>query len=149
MNRRTDSLIAYPICEDCRRLSMIDGPKWHIDPERWLFYNVQACSIRYLRMKKDSEKLPRYSGIWKMRVQISVIELSPPGDYGGRDRKRIHLIIADPDSNCQFPWCMYDFAGKMGFWENNCLTQTRRLDEKTVILWDRRAYPSVFPKSLF
>ncbi len=34
MNRRTDSLIAYPICEDCRRLSMIDGPNDIIDPEK-------------------------------------------------------------------------------------------------------------------
>lgn len=34
MNRKTDSLIVYPICEDCRRLSITDGLNELIDPEK-------------------------------------------------------------------------------------------------------------------
>lgn len=33
MNRKYDSLIVYPICEDCRRLSLVDGPNNLINPE--------------------------------------------------------------------------------------------------------------------
>ncbi len=31
MNRKADSLVIYPICEDCRRLSISDGPNKILD----------------------------------------------------------------------------------------------------------------------
>lgn len=34
INRKYDSVIFYPVCEDCRRLSMSDGPNKIIDPDK-------------------------------------------------------------------------------------------------------------------
>lgn len=34
MNQKTDSIVIYPICEDCRRLSISDGPNKIIDKNR-------------------------------------------------------------------------------------------------------------------
>ncbi|MEN6621613.1 MAG: CRISPR-associated endonuclease Cas2 [Smithella sp.] len=34
INRKYDSVIFYPICEDCMRLSMTDGPNELIDPDK-------------------------------------------------------------------------------------------------------------------
>lgn len=33
MNRKYDSLIIYPVCEDCRRMILIDGQNNLINPE--------------------------------------------------------------------------------------------------------------------
>jgi len=33
INRKTDSVVIYPLCEDCRRLSRLQGPNDLINPE--------------------------------------------------------------------------------------------------------------------
>jgi len=37
MNRKYDSILVYPLCEDCRRLSMIDGPNDIMNPNEVIF----------------------------------------------------------------------------------------------------------------
>lgn len=37
MNKKKDSIIVYPICEDCRRLSITDGPNNIIATENVVF----------------------------------------------------------------------------------------------------------------
>lgn len=81
------------------------------------------------RLRKTARILQAYG----MRVQRSVFELSAPRETMEMIRKRIHLIIEDPDSIVYIPLCMYDFAGKMGFGKH-LFDSNEEIDEKTVIL---------------
>ena len=37
MNRKYDSIVIYPLCEDCRRLSLTDGLNNIINPDEVIF----------------------------------------------------------------------------------------------------------------
>lgn len=81
------------------------------------------------RLRKTAKILAAYG----IRVQRSVFEISASRETIEMIRKRIHLIIEDPDSIAYIPLCMYDFAGKMGFGKH-LFDSDEDINEKTIIL---------------
>lgn len=83
--------------------------------------------------EKRLRKISKILGAFGLRIQKSVFELSASKETVEIIRKRVNLIIEDPDSVVYIPLCIYDYAGIIRYGKR-LFDSGDKVDEKTILL---------------